>query len=329
MIIKSFEINKINLKKNKLFLLYGKNEGLKSEIINKLVTEENKVSSYEEKEILNSQSDFLENVKNKSLFDEKKFIIIKRVTDKILKLIESINFQNFEDIIIFSAENLDKKSKLRSFFEKDKDTICIPIYPDNEQTLARLTENFFNKKNIPISKLIINQIINKVSGDRKNLFNELNKIENFVKNKKKISQENIAKLINLSENYSVSELINNCLAKNKKKTINILCENNFTSEDSILITRSLLNKSKNILKLSLEYEKNKNMDLTISTARPPIFWKDKEITQKQVYEWNSKNLKILIFKINEIELNIKKNISNSINIITDFLLEQTTLITNN
>ena len=151
------------------------------------------------------------------------------------------------------------------------------------------------------------------------MFNELNKIENFVNNKKKISQENIAKLINLSENYSVSELIDNCLAKNKKKTINILCENNFTNEDSILITRSLLNKSKNILKLSLEYEKNKNINLTISSARPPIFWKNKEITKQQIYKWNSKNLKKLIFKINEIELNIKKNISNSINIITDFL----------
>ena len=94
MIIKSFEINKINLKKNKLFLLYGKNDGLKSDIIKKLIAKEQKIDSYDEKEILSTQNNFLENIRNKSLFDEKKFIIIKRVTDKILKLIENINFQN-------------------------------------------------------------------------------------------------------------------------------------------------------------------------------------------------------------------------------------------
>ena len=146
---------------------------------------------------------------------------------------------------------------------------------------------------------------------------------------KTISQGYIAKLTNLSENYSISELVDNCLAKNQKKTIYILNENNFNNEDCILIIRTLLNKSKKILKLSNDYANNNNIDLAISSAKPPIFWKDKEITKQQIYKWKPDNIKKLIFKINEIELLVKKNLNNSINLITDFLLDLSTSKTNN
>ena len=139
----------------------------------------------------------------------------------------------------------------------------------------------------------------------------------------------LTKLINLTENYSISELIDSCLCKNQKKTINILNENNFSPEDCILIIRIFLNKSKKILKLSNEFKKNKNMDLTISSAKPPIFWKDKEITKEQVSKWKPGSLKNLIYKINDIELLVKNNLSNSLNLITDFLLEQSSTKTNN
>ena len=125
------------------------------------------------------------------------------------------------------------------------------------------------------------------------------------------------------------ELVNNCLAKNRNKTISILNENNFSSDDCILIIRMFLNRSKNILKLSSEYQKNNNIDLTISSAKPPIFWKDKEITKQQILEWNPKNLKLLIYKLNDLELTLKKNINNSVNLISDFLIEQSSAKTNN
>ena len=99
-------------------------------------------------------------------------------------------------------------------------------------------------------------------------------------------------------------------------------ENNFNSEDCILITRTFLNKSKRILKLTQEFRTNKNIDIVISSAKPPIFWKDKEITKQQIYKWKPKDLKNLIYKTNEIELHIKKNLNNSLNLITDFILEQ-------
>ena len=133
----------------------------------------------------------------------------------------------------------------------------------------------------------------------------------------------------MRENHSISELIDNCLAKNKKKIIKILNENNFNSEDCILITRTFLNKSKKILKLLTEFKINKNIELTISSAKPPIFWKDKEITKQQIQKWTPENIKKLIYKLSVIELLIKRNLDSSVNIITDFVLDQASTNSNN
>ena len=331
MILKSHEISKINLKKNNLVLFYGKNEGLKIEEISKIISTnlDKDILNYEEKEILENQNNFIENILSKSLFEKEKIIIIKRATDKILKIIDDIITKNLEDLtIIINADILEKKSKLRSFFEKDKKLICVPFYPDNEQTLSKLAYNFLRDKKILISSSNINLIVNKCSGDRETLINELQKIEYFSKNGKKIDSENISKLINLIENHSVSELVDNCLAKNNKKIINILNENNFSNEDCIMIIRSFLIKAKKLLILSTTFEINKNIDLTISSAKPPIFWKEKEITKQQIYKWKPKNIKKLIYTLGETELQIKKNINNSINLITDFILNQASTETN-
>jgi DNA polymerase-3 subunit delta len=329
MIIKSYELNKLNLDQNRLILFYGKNEGLKNESTNNLLKNKETITKYEEKEILENSNIFLENIFSKSLFENEKIIIIKRATDKILKIIEEIEEKNIEDVkIIFNADILEKKSKLRSFFEKSKEHVCIAFYPDTDQVLSKLTYNFFNQKKISLSPANINLIVNKCNGDRETLFNELNKIEYFSKSGRKITEESIIKLTNLIENHSISDLVDNCLAKNKKKIINILNENNFGNEDCIMITRSFLLKSKKILKLSSEFKSNKNIDLTISSAKPPIFWKDKEITKQQIYKWTPENIKKLIYRLNEIELLVKKNINNSINLITDFILDQSSSNTN-
>jgi DNA polymerase-3 subunit delta len=323
MIFKSYEIGKINPNINHLILFYGKNEGLKNEALNILIKNKNNVSNYEEKEILDNENVFIENILSKSLFEENKSVVIKRATDKILKIIEILHSKNLEDTkIIINSENLEKKSKLRSFFEKDKKLICIPFYPDNDQTLSKLTYSFLRDKKISISPSNINLIVAKCSGDREALLNEIQKIEYFSKNGKKIDSENILRLINLNENHSISELIDNCLAKNKKKIINILNENNFNNEDCIMIARSFLIRAKKLLILSTTFEINKNIDLTISSAKPPIFWKEKEITKQQINKWKSENIKKLIYSLSELELQIKKNANNSINLITDFILHQ-------
>ena len=245
MILKYYEAQKIDRNINHLFLFYGKNEGLKNETLNILIKDKKKISKYDEKEILDNENNFIENILSKSLFEPQKFVVIKRATDKIFKIIEFLNLKNREDItIVLNSDNLEKKSKLRSFFEKDKKLICIPFYPDNDQTLSKLAYNFLRDKKISISSSNMNLIVNKCSGDRESLINELQKIENFSKCGKKVNSENISKLINLSENYSISELIDNCLAKNKKKIAVILNENNFTNDDCIMITRSFILKQK-------------------------------------------------------------------------------------
>jgi len=325
MILKSFETSKINIKKSNLILFYGKNEGYKNEEISKIILKNSDydILNYEEKEILSDQNNFIESILSKSLFEKEKIIIIKRATDKIIKILEELNTKNLEElVIIINADVLEKRSKLRTFFEKNKTSVCVAFYPDTLQTLSKISYNFLKEKNISISTANNNLIVNKCNGDRETLLNELEKIEYYSKNGKKITTESIAKLTNLIENHSVSELIGNCLVKNKKKIINILNENNFNNEDCILIIRTFLNKSKTILKLSKEFEYNKNIDLTISSAKPPIFWKDKEITKQQIYKWKPEDIKELIYKLSEVELLVKKNLNNSIGIVTDFIIEQ-------
>lgn len=322
MIIKFFDIKKIELSKNKFLLLYGKNEGLKNSTVDNVIKDHNNVYNYEEKEILNNKEIFLENIFSKSLFEPEKVIIIKRTTDKILKIIDQLLEKKIEDTyIILKADNLDKKSKLRSFFEKSKQFVIIAFYPDKFDTLFKLANNFFRENKISISNENINLIISKCNNDRETLLNEMGKIAFFAKNGKKITYEKITKLTNLLENHDISTLIDHCLAKNKQKVVSILNENNFNNEDCILIIRTFLNKSKKILILINEYKNNKDIDLTISKAKPPIFWMNKEITKEQIKIWTPENIKKLIYKVNEIEHLIKKNLNNSVNFVTNFILE--------
>jgi len=328
MIIKSYEVSKIDLKKNFFFLFYGENEGYKKQIIEEKFRKiyiEN-IYTYEENEILQNQESFFNTILTKSFFENEKLIIINRATDKIKTVIDEILEKEIEDLIlIVNAQILDKKSKLRSLFEKNKRTICVAFYTDNNQTLSSIINNFFRENKIPVSQQSINLIVQRCRGDRLNLQNELEKIKSFTKNKKKIDIKDLLKLTNIAENYSVSELIDNCLAKNKKKTINILNENNYSLDDCILIIRTFLTKSKRLLILSKEIDNNKNIDEIISSFKPPIFWKDKDIIKQQIQNWSHSNIKNLIYKINETELIIKKNSINALNILSNFIIEQTTI----
>ena len=220
MIIKSFELNKIKLNSFNIILLYGKNDGLKIQIKNDLLRNKKITSNYEEKEFIDSSDNLIEDMSSKSFFNDEKVIIVNRVTDKIYKIIIEIIDRKFEDItIILDAENLEKKSKIRSLFEKSKIHISIPIYPDTIQVLAKLAYQYLKKNNISISSSNINLIVSKCNGDRKLLYSELQKILNYTKSGKKLNSESIIKLVNLAENHSISELIDNCLAKTKIKQL--------------------------------------------------------------------------------------------------------------
>ena len=323
MILKSFELNKIKLNDYKFYLFYGDNEGLKDETIKKLfkVNYQDKIHRYEEKEILDNIDSFFNSVLTKSFFDNEKLIIINRATDKIRTVIEDLMEKNPEDIqIILNSKNLEKKSTLRKLFEKEKSIVCIPFYEDNNQTLNSIVSLFFRNKKIPISQQLINVLIERSRGDRKNLNNELEKIENFSLNKKNLNIKEIIKLTNLSDNYSASELVDHSLAKNTRKTITILGENNYSDEDYIIIIRTLLAKLKRLVKIYELVDEKKNIEQAISACRPPIFWKDKPLVTQQIRSWEKNGLERLIYKASEIELLIKKNSVIAKNILADFII---------
>ena len=324
MIKKNFELEKLNYSNHKMFLFYGENIGLKNELINsKLLNfSDFKAIKTNENEIFDNFEEFVLNIVNKSLFENGKIYIVDETTEKSLKLIENISEKNLENIIlIFKSGKLEKKSKLRIFFEKSKKFICSAFYPDDNKTLYRLAFNFLKEKKISISPESINLLVERSREDRNYLNIELKKIEMYSYNKKNITIDEIYKLTNLSENYEVFELVDNCLSKNTRKTINILNENNYSSEDCILIIRTLLSKTKRLLKLKENQEKTKNLDEIITTFRPPIFWKEKEIVKKQIQTWTKKEVYEIIYEINETELMIKRNIINSLNILSDFIIK--------
>tara|TARA_B100000795_G_C22713966_1_gene404722 strand:+ start:87 stop:1079 length:993 start_codon:yes stop_codon:yes gene_type:complete len=321
--IKPFELEKIDLKKNNFFLFYGENQGYKSELIEKKFKKlfPECAYSYDENEILKNQKNFFNEILSKSFFDNKKLIIISRATDKINDLIQEIVGKKVEDIVlVLNSTTLEKKSKLRSFFEKNKSTICIPFYQDNHQTLNSIISQFFRDKKISISQQLINILIERCRGDRKNLTNELTKIESFSINKKSISAQELIQLTNLADNYSASELIDHSLAKNTKKTITILNENNYSDEDNIIIIRTLLAKLKRLIKIHELVDEKHNIEQAIALFKPPVFWKDKPLVTQQVKSWGGEELKSLIYRTNEIEYLIKKNSSMARNIISDFII---------
>ena len=323
MILKSFELNKIKLNKYKFYLFYGENEGLKEETIKNLFEKNylDKIQRYEEKEILDTINDFFNNILTKSFFDNEKLIIINRVTDKIKEIVEELIEKKPEDIqIIFNSKNLEKKSTLRKIFEKEKSIICVPFYEDNNQTLNSIISLFFRNKKIPISQQLINVLIERSRGDRKNLNNELEKIGAYLLNKKNLNLEEIIKLTNLAENYNASELVDHSLAKNTRKTVTILNENNYSDEDNIIIIRTLLAKLKRLVKIHELVDKKNNIEQAVSASKPPVFWKDKPLVIQQIRSWKKEHLENLIYKTNEIELLIKKNSTMAKNILLDFII---------
>ena len=331
MIVKYFDLKKKIKDKTNFYLFYGHNTGLIEETINgvlKPIFSKN-IFYYDEIEILTKSDDFKEQIFNKSFFEDDKLIIINRATDKILKVIEQIVDNEADDYkIVIKAGLLEKKSKLRYFFENNKKTIIVPFYEDNHQTLAKIAQNFFYEKKIKISPHNINYIVERVKGNRINLKNELEKIYFFCQKKQYIELKDILKITNLAENYDISELIDQCLAKNKKKTLNILNENNSSTEDNILILKNFLYKLKRLKKLKINMELNKNTEEVISSFKPPIFWKDKDLVKQQLRNWSLPQLISLIKKVNSIELLIKKNTQISDQIVNDFIIDKLKQINN-
>ena len=323
MISKFYEIGKYKGKIN-YYLFYGENDGQKLDTIEtnfNNFTKEN-TYKYSEREVLADTQIFFENLYTKSFFEKEKLIIISEVTDKILGLITEIMETKTQDIvIILLAQKLDKKSKLRNFFEKEKKAVIVPNYEDTPQALMIIARKILHQNQLSLSQEHLNFITERAQGDRINLKNELKKIIDFCRGKKKIEFNDILRLTNLSENYDVSELVDNCLIKNKKKTLNILNENIPSTDDNILILKTFLYKLKRLRKLRLNFDEEKDIEKVVNSFKPPIFWKDKEIIKKQINIWKLNDIEEFIIDLNNTESLIKKNPQVSNQIINNMILD--------
>ena len=324
MIIKFYDLKKFNLNSVNYYLFYGRNLGLIEDTINNIFKSffSKSITRYEESEILTNTSEFKESIINKSFFENEKFIIINRVSDKLFEIIKEIIERDCAGIkIILKASSLEKKSKLRSFFEKEKKLITVPFYEDNNASLIGLVQNILKEKKIQLSNEIINLVITRANGNRLEIKNELEKISQYMLTNKSINLEQALKLTNLAENYSIEEMVDYCLSKNTKKTINILNENNFNIEENILVLKTFLYKLKRLKKLKDSLNLKKDIDGIMSTYKPPIFWKDKEIIKQQLKMRSSTEINLLIREINNLELLVKKNLQISNQIIQNFILK--------
>ena len=322
MIIKSFEADKLKSLNLNIHLIYGNNEGLKEDILNNyyLKNFNGDLLKYDEQDILSNKDEFISSLLTKSLFESKKIIIISRATEKLYGLIVDILEREISEIkIIIKSKNLEKKSKLRSFFEKEKRLICTPVYEEDTKSLSYVIQNFLRENQLNLSQEIKNILIERSGGDRINLKNELSKLKNLSISRKKLNIEDVLNLSNLAENYSVFELGDNYLTKNSKKVSTILNENNYSDEDCILIIRTILSKSKRLLKIRNEIDNNTNIDQVISGFKPPIFWKEKDIVKKQAQSWTTKEIKEIIYKVNNLEALVKKNSTNSMLFVSNFV----------
>ena len=323
MIIKTFELNKKRFDKQDFFLIYGENEGLKKEVIENLKKNLNgNIENYDEAQIISNSELFYEKIFNQSLFVKEKIIIINRCSEKIFDLIENILEKEISNIkIILNANILEKKSKLRNLFEKNKELITVPTYKDTSIILAEIAKKFFNNYKVSISQETINLLVSRCNGDRGHLKSELDKILIYMNDKKSINLEEIYKLTNLTENFSINELVDTSLSKHSRKTSEIINESNYKSEDSILILRTFLQKAKRLLSLYEQRNGNANFDSLINNFKPPIFWKDKPIVKRQLECWSKSQIKDLITNINKTEIFLKKNSSVSLMLIFNFIYE--------
>ena len=323
MIIKTFEITKNNFDKQNFFLVYGENEGLKNEVIENLKKNfSENIENYDESQILADKEFFYEKIFNQSLFEKEKILVVNRCSEKIYEVVENILEKSISDTkIILKANILEKKSKLRSLFEKDKNLIIVPTYKDTSLGLLEIARKFFYNYKISISQEAVNLLVSRCNGERGHLKSELDKVFIYMHGKKNINLEEIYKLTNLSENFSINELVDNSLSKNYQKTSEIISESNYKLEDGIIILRTFLQRAKRLLNIYEKQENNVNFDSLINDYKPPIFWKDKPIVKKQLENWSKSRIKDLINNINKTETYLKKNSYVGLMLVFDFIYE--------
>jgi len=309
-ILKSYIVEKDLkvLNSYKAVLLYGENNGIKDDVRSKLKNankDAEKINLFED-EIINDRNILYKNTFNESLFASNKAIFIIGATDKILdEILECVENENENIKIYIFSENLDKKSKLRNLFEKNKKLAIFPCYEDNDRSLI----NYISKELEGYSGLtgeIKNLIISNASMNRKIIQNEILKIKHFFISKK-VDKENILEILNIKNNNSFNEMRDNTLAGEKKKINKLLAETEFLNEDSFVYLNNINYRLTRLLEVRKNNKNIENYEQIVDLLKPPIFWKDKAMFIRQLIKWDIKKLNIAILKIGETEFLMKRN----------------------
>ena len=307
MIFKSYvlEQNLKSIDDCKIILFYGENQGLKEEF-KKNIKEANKNNeklNLLQDEIIKNENLLINEISNKSLFNNKKIIFIDQVNEKILNIIEEMAEDVSDEKIVIFAGNLDKKSKLRSYFEKSKLCGIVACYQDNEITIKKIITNKLSDYQ-GLSTQVINFIIQNTGLDRSKVNNEIEKIKNcFLE--KKINLEKIDLLLNIKTNDDFNKLKDEALKGNKIKTNKLLADTVFEPENNIYYLNSINQRINKLYEIEKMKQNNSNTETLVSSLKPPIFWKDKPVLIEQTNKWNENKIKKALEKTYTVELQIK------------------------
>ena len=309
MIIKSYiaEQNIEILTNYQAVLIYGENKGIQDDIKNKIKAQnkDSEVITFFENDLLKNNL-LYEKISNQSLFASKKIIFLQEISDKIFSKIEECLEKRNDDTKIYLFSNiLEKKSKIRTLFEKNKKLAIIPCYTDNERTLINYINN--NLKNFKgLSGEITNIIINNSNMDRRLIKTELEKITSFFEGKK-IDKSLVLEILNIKRNISFNEIRDKALMGEKKKVNNLLSETEILNDD-VFFYLNILNQRITRLQQIIKIAGNsKNFEETVENLKPPIFWKDKPVILQQLKKWSQNQLEAILIKIGETEILMKKN----------------------
>lgn len=307
MIYKSYLIEQnINLLDKNLFLFYGENLGLKNELKDKIKFQNKnaEIINLSQDDIINNIDNFFNEILNISLFDEKKIYFINQVNDKILDAIKIIEPKIDSQKFYLISESLDKRSKIRNYFEKSNNCGVVACYIDNEISFKKIIiERLKNYKGVTTEN--VNLISDKCNLNRDKLNNELDKIYTFFL-EKNIDRNKLEILLDNKINNDFSLLKDEAFNGNRIETNKLLSDTIIDSEKNILylnIINQRLLKLNEIFKLIGQTSLEKAIDM----LKPPIFWKDKPAFLKQAKKWNMNKIKKILNKTYSLELEIKSN----------------------
>ena len=307
MIYKSYSVEEnISSISGKIFLFYGENLGLKNDLKNKIRNLNNKalIKNFNQEEILADENKFFNELLNQSLFEDTKIFFINQTNDKILELIKEIELKKDNQKVFLFSELLDKRSKLRNFFEKSSTLGIVACYADNEISLKKIILDKL-KGYTGLSSQNINIIIENCGLDRSKLNNELIKIATFFKNKI-IDTDKLETLLNLKVNDNFDLLKDQALVGDKTKTNKLISDTILENEKNIFYLNIINQRLVKLLEVN-KNTKDGNIEGAINKIKPPIFWKDKALFSLQARKWNKVKLRKMLHQTYKIELKIKSN----------------------